>query len=66
VAVDPKLLWMYVALAIAAFIGGCLFWVLFHRYNATEQQMNALEVESDGAAPVVPATARLEQGDKAV
>ncbi len=65
VAVDPKLLWMYVALAISAVISGCLFWALFHHYNATERQMNALELESDRGASVVPATAPLEQGEKA-
>ncbi|OJD14219.1 hypothetical protein AJ78_05405 [Emergomyces pasteurianus Ep9510] len=44
-AEDPKLVWLYAGLCIATFIAGVCFWLLFHRYNATEEQMNALEVE---------------------
>ncbi|KAI9812581.1 MAG: peptide transporter ptr2 [Pycnora praestabilis] len=42
-AKDPKLLWMYIGLAIASLIAGGLFWVLFSRYNASEETMNELE-----------------------
>lgn len=41
-AVDPKLLWMYVGLAAASFTTGVVFWLLYHRYNATEESMNDL------------------------
>jgi POT family proton-dependent oligopeptide transporter len=42
-AVDPKLLWMYTGLAVAALLTGVLFWFLFKKYNATEESMNELE-----------------------
>jgi POT family proton-dependent oligopeptide transporter len=46
-AVDPKLVWMYGGLAIAAGITGVVFWFLFRKYNSTEEQMNQLEAEDD-------------------
>jgi len=52
-AVDPKLLWMYTGLAVAAFIVGVIFWFLYKKYNATEEQMNELEKYDDQVA--VPA-----------
>ncbi|PGH08905.1 POT family proton-dependent oligopeptide transporter [Blastomyces parvus] len=42
---DPDLVWMYTGLAAACFLAGVGFWLLFHRYNATEEAMNALEIE---------------------
>ncbi|KKZ64233.1 POT family proton-dependent oligopeptide transporter [[Emmonsia] crescens] len=42
---DPNLIWMYTGLSIASFIAGVSFWILFRRYNATEEKMNALEIE---------------------
>ncbi|EOD42946.1 Oligopeptide transporter [Neofusicoccum parvum] len=42
VAVDPKILWMFVGLSIASFLAGCLVWILFHHLNKTEDEMNAL------------------------
>ncbi|OAX77526.1 hypothetical protein ACJ72_08175 [Emergomyces africanus] len=48
-AEDPKLVWMYAGLAIASFIAGIFFWMLFHRYNATEEEMNALEAEQSSS-----------------
>lgn len=42
-AVDPKLLWMYVGLCIACFVAGVLFWVIYSKYNDTEEEMNELE-----------------------
>ncbi|PGH23690.1 hypothetical protein AJ80_02296 [Polytolypa hystricis UAMH7299] len=44
-AVDPKLLWMYTGLAISTAIAGAIFWILFSRYNNSEEEMNALEVQ---------------------
>lgn len=49
-AVNPKLLWMYAGLAVATFIAGCIFWVLFRGLNATEESMN--ELEKKGPRPV--------------
>ncbi|KZF20042.1 peptide transport protein PTR2 [Xylona heveae TC161] len=53
-AVDPKLLWMYIGLAIACFIAGILFWFIYSPLNATEDEMNetgagALEEKEDPA-----------------
>jgi len=42
VAYDPKILWMFVGLSIASFLAGCLVWVVFHKYNDQEDEMNAL------------------------
>jgi POT family proton-dependent oligopeptide transporter len=47
VLVDPKIQWMYVGLAVASFIAGCLIWYLFHHYNDTEDEMNALDQDVD-------------------
>jgi proton-dependent oligopeptide transporter, POT family len=49
VAVDPKLLWMYTGLAVATVIAGVIFWVLFSRYNKSEDQMNELEEHGEKA-----------------
>ena len=51
-AVDPKLVWMYTGLAVAALTAGCIFWLVYHRYNATEDSMNALEDQGEKAGPV--------------
>ncbi|KAI3393743.1 hypothetical protein diail_3744 [Diaporthe ilicicola] len=42
-AVDPKLLWMYTGLAVSCFAAGIIFWLLYSRYNKTEESMNELE-----------------------
>lgn len=42
-AEDPKLLWMYTGLAASCFIAGVVFWLLYSRYNDTEESMNALD-----------------------
>ena len=46
-AKDPKLVWMYTGLCIATIIVAAVFWLLFRQYNATEEQMNALEDKGD-------------------
>ena len=45
VSVDPKLVWMYTGISVAAFIAGTLFWLLFSRYNKMEDRMDAMEAE---------------------
>jgi POT family proton-dependent oligopeptide transporter len=47
VLIDPKIQWMYVGLAVASFIAGGLIWILFHHYNDTEDEMNALDQDVD-------------------
>jgi proton-dependent oligopeptide transporter, POT family len=51
-AKDPKLVWMYTGLAIAAGTAGTIFWLIFHRYNDTEEKMNELENQGEAARPV--------------
>ncbi|KAI9836777.1 MAG: hypothetical protein M1819_000942 [Sarea resinae] len=53
VAVDPKILWMFVGLSVSSFLAGCLFYIVYHHLNETEEQMNALEAEY--ADKLVPA-----------
>lgn len=53
-AFDPAILWMYVGLAIGSFLCGCLIWILFHKYNETEDKMNYIEGD------VVPGSDRRE------
>ncbi|KAF1988796.1 peptide transporter PTR2-A [Aulographum hederae CBS 113979] len=43
VAKDPNLTWLYTGLAFAAAVSGIVFWVLFSKYNKTEESMNSLE-----------------------
>jgi dipeptide/tripeptide permease len=43
VSVDPKLVWMYSGISVAAFIAGWIFWILFKHYNYQEDKMNAME-----------------------
>lgn len=43
VSVDPKLVWMYTGISIAAFIAGWVFWFSFRKYNAQEDKMDAME-----------------------
>ncbi|ROW03619.1 hypothetical protein VPNG_07179 [Cytospora leucostoma] len=57
-AVDPKLLWMYTGLAVACFIAGIIFWLLYSRYNKTEDSMNELEKFTEKPKPVG------EEGDR--
>ncbi|KAF3768203.1 hypothetical protein M406DRAFT_65422 [Cryphonectria parasitica EP155] len=42
-AVDPKLLWMYTGLAVACFVAGVVFWLLYSRCNDTEEAINELD-----------------------
>src|SRR5277367_5105278 len=51
VSVNPKLVWMYTGISISAFIAGWVFWILFKRFNAQEDKMDAMEDE-DPQKPV--------------
>ncbi|KAI9763596.1 MAG: peptide transporter ptr2 [Geoglossum simile] len=55
-AKDPKLVWMYAGLAIAAGISGTVFWLIYHKYNDTEEEMNKLEHQGEVARPVTEVT----------
>lgn len=47
VSVNPKFVWTFSGLAVSCFIAGCLFWAFFHKYNDTEEAMNAIDYEED-------------------
>jgi len=51
-AENPKLVNMYIGLAVAAFVAGCVFWALYSRYNKTEEEMNELEKQGVKAVAV--------------
>ncbi|GAB7347471.1 hypothetical protein MBLNU459_g4384t1 [Dothideomycetes sp. NU459] len=51
-AVDPKLLWMYTGLAAACAVAGGIFWIVYSRYNTTEESMNELEKYVEKPVPV--------------
>lgn len=51
-AVDPKLLWMYTGLAVACFVAGMIFWLLYKKYNDTEESMNELDKYTEKPKPV--------------
>lgn len=53
VAYDPAILWMFVGLACASFSTGCLFFLLFRRFNAIEEEMNALDADEYGPPPPI-------------
>lgn len=41
-AADPLLVWNYGSMAVAAFIGGCLFWLSVRKLDAREDELNNL------------------------
>ncbi|KAF7587923.1 hypothetical protein BBP40_006518 [Aspergillus hancockii] len=52
-AYDPAIMWMFAGLAIASFIAGIIFYLVYHHLNYTEDEMNALDAE-DPDVPVQP------------
>ncbi|QRV78967.1 peptide transporter PTR2 [Ceratobasidium sp. AG-Ba] len=42
VSEDPYLVWNYGGCAIASFVAGTAFWVLFHHLDATEEEQNKI------------------------
>lgn len=51
---NPKFVWSYTGLAVAAFISGCLFWIIFHHYNDKEEELNQLDYDKDINEDLVP------------
>ncbi|KAH7136965.1 POT family-domain-containing protein [Dactylonectria estremocensis] len=43
VAVNPKFVWMYTGVACFSFATGCVFWFIFHHYDADEDKMYDLD-----------------------
>jgi POT family proton-dependent oligopeptide transporter len=49
-SVDPKLMWMYIGLAISTVIAGIIFWFLFKKYNQVEEELNAIDADYNAEA----------------
>lgn len=43
VAVNPKYQWLYAGVGVSAFITGCVFYWIFHHYDADEERMYDLD-----------------------
>ncbi|KAF2436768.1 PTR2-domain-containing protein [Tothia fuscella] len=41
---DPTIMWLYCGLTVGAFLAGCFIWVVFHKYNDLEEEMNELGI----------------------
>lgn len=44
---NPKFVWAFAGLAIACFIAGLLFWVIFKHYNDKEDELNNIDLMDD-------------------
>ena len=47
VSVDPAVQWLYVGLCVSSVVTAIVFWLLFHKYNAAEDEMNALSAKDE-------------------
>ncbi|CEL06622.1 Putative Oligopeptide transporter [Aspergillus calidoustus] len=50
-AYDPAIMWMFVGLAVASFLVGIFFYIIYRHLNAQEDAMNALDAD-DPDVPV--------------
>ena len=65
---NPNLIWFYVFLTGISAISGCVFWILFSRYNATEDAMNELAPRGERSMrldrlPKLPLTTKISSFD---
>ncbi|KAE8449915.1 hypothetical protein EG329_007392 [Mollisiaceae sp. DMI_Dod_QoI] len=44
---DPEVMWLFTGLCVGSFCVGCLFWLLFNKYDAREDEVNALDAKHD-------------------
>ncbi|KAE8411157.1 POT family-domain-containing protein [Aspergillus pseudocaelatus] len=58
-AYDPAIMWMFVGLAVASFLAGIIFFIVYRHLNYTEDEMNALDADDD-----VVAAAQQAEGEK--
>lgn len=45
-AYDPAIMWMFTGLAVASFLAGIIFWLVYHKLNNEEEGMNALDAHN--------------------
>ncbi|KKK21638.1 hypothetical protein P175DRAFT_0500965 [Aspergillus ochraceoroseus IBT 24754] len=50
-AFDPAILWMFVGLAVASFLVGIIFYILYRHLNDQEDTMNALDADDSETPP---------------
>ncbi|KAF2402432.1 peptide transporter PTR2-A [Trichodelitschia bisporula] len=64
---DPRLVFLYSGLGVASAVAGCAFWLLYRKYNATEEAMNEMDggksVRLHNLAPKLPLTYRVSELD---
>ncbi|KAL4882392.1 POT family-domain-containing protein [Aspergillus karnatakaensis] len=48
---DPAIMWMYTGLACASFLAGLIFYAIYHKLNAQEDEMNALDADDPDVPP---------------
>lgn len=51
---NPKFVWSYTGLAVACFLAGCIFWLVFHHYNDKENELNQLDYKKEDNTDIVP------------
>ena len=66
VSMDPSVLWLYAGLSISSAITAVIFWLLFHRYNAREDEMNALSGKEEDEYSSVGENPHNEKTDRDV
>lgn len=49
-AYDPAILWMFTGVACASFVTGVVFFAMYHKLNAKEDDMNALDADDPDTA----------------
>lgn len=47
VAIDPKVLYMYVGLAAAMITSAPFFWAVFKKYDKVDEELNMLDAERE-------------------
>lgn len=47
---DPDILWMFVGLCAGSFSVGVVFWILYHKLDQKEDEMNMLDARAEDAA----------------
>jgi POT family proton-dependent oligopeptide transporter len=44
---DPQIMLLFAGLCAGSFAVGCIFWVLFHRFDGREDKMNSFDAKHD-------------------
>ncbi|KAG4422220.1 hypothetical protein IFR04_004600 [Cadophora malorum] len=44
---DPEIMWLFVGLCVGSTVVGVIFWIVYHKYDALEDQNNALDAKHE-------------------